>query len=176
MYIPTNCDATLLASQASSGRRPTSLLSLPFSFMCVRHGPCLLTEEKKIHTLEVKCVRKLLRMLSLENKTNDGVEQNQLPCGPQEPLLATVKRRKLAWFGHLTHHDSLSTSFMAPWRAGNATVGRRNDGWTTSKSGHPWLCQNCSRGPPVQKTGRGSLLNRPPCLLDDPICRGTELN
>ena len=73
MYIPTNCDGTLLASQASSGRRPTSLLSLPFSFMCVRHGPCLLTEEKKIHTLEVKCVRKLLRMLSLENKISDWV-------------------------------------------------------------------------------------------------------
>ena len=28
--------------------------------------------------------------------------------GPQEPLLADLKRRKLAWFGHLTRHNSLS--------------------------------------------------------------------
>ena len=27
--------------------------------------------------------------------------------GPHEPLLATVMRRKRAWFGHVTHHDSL---------------------------------------------------------------------
>ncbi|KAH3702807.1 hypothetical protein DPMN_077833 [Dreissena polymorpha] len=27
--------------------------------------------------------------------------------GPQEPLLATFKRRKLALFGHVTRHDSL---------------------------------------------------------------------
>ena len=30
-----------------------------------------------------------------------GAEQDQ------EPLLATVERQKLAWFGHVTSHDSL---------------------------------------------------------------------
>ena len=30
----------------------------------------------------------------------------QLLVGPQEPLLAVVKRQKLAWFGHVTRHDS----------------------------------------------------------------------
>ena len=34
-------------------------------------------------------------------------EPDQRPC-PQESLLATVKRRDLAWFRHVTHHDSLS--------------------------------------------------------------------
>ena len=28
--------------------------------------------------------------------------------GPQEPLVATVKRRKFAWFEHVTRHTSLS--------------------------------------------------------------------
>ena len=37
-----------------------------------------------------------------------GAEHDQLLAGPHEPLLATVKRRKLAWFGHVTRHDSLS--------------------------------------------------------------------
>ena len=35
--------------------------------------------------------------------------------------------------------------------------------------------RNCSQGPPAEKTGRGSLLNRPSCLPDDPIGQGTEL-
>ena len=32
--------------------------------------------------------------------------------GPQEPLLAAVKRRKLAWFGHVTRHNSLSKTIL----------------------------------------------------------------
>ena len=32
--------------------------------------------------------------------------------GPEEPLLATVKRRKLAWFGHVACHDSLSKTIL----------------------------------------------------------------
>ena len=33
--------------------------------------------------------------------------------GPQEPLLATVKRRKLAWLGHVTSHDNLFEAISA---------------------------------------------------------------
>ena len=32
--------------------------------------------------------------------------------GPQEPLLATVRKRKLAWPGHVTRHDSLSKTTL----------------------------------------------------------------
>ena len=55
-------------------------------------------------------------------------------------------------------------------------VGRGNAGWTTSKSGHPCPYQNCSEGPLAEKTGRGSLLNRPLCPPDNPVGQGTELN
>ena len=41
-----------------------------------------------------------------------GVEQDQLSVGPQEPLLAIVKRWKLALFGHVTNHDSLSKTIL----------------------------------------------------------------
>ena len=44
-------------------------------------------------------------------------------------------------------------SFRAPWRVGDAVVGRRNAGWTTSKSGPPCLGQNCSQGPPAENIG-----------------------
>ena len=44
-----------------------------------------------------------------EHKTNDWVQSKTNSCvGPQELLLATVKRWKLAWYRHVTHHDSLS--------------------------------------------------------------------
>ena len=36
--------------------------------------------------------------------------------------------------------------------------------------------QNCSQGPPAEKTGRGSLLSHPSCPSDVPVGQGTELN
>ena len=45
----------------------------------------------------------------MEHKTNELVRSKiNFLVGPQEPLLATVNRRKLEWFGHVTRHDSLS--------------------------------------------------------------------
>ena len=67
-------------------------------------------------------------------------------------------------------------SFRAPWRMGDAVVGRGNVGWTTPKNGHPCSCQNCSQGPPAEKTGSRCLLNRPPCPPEDQIGHVTELN
>ena len=67
--------------------------------------------------------------------------------GPQEPLLATSKRRKLAWFEHVTRHDSLFKTILQGTLEGGQRHDRRgNAGWTTSKSGHPCPCQNCSQG------------------------------
>ena len=75
---------------------------------------------ERIQAFKTKCLRKLLRISYLEHKTNDWVRSKiNFLVGPQEPLLATDKRRKLAWFGHVTRHDSLS---RAPWRVGDAVV------------------------------------------------------
>ena len=73
---------------------------LYLSSTAVKHGPCLLTLRKRIQAFETKCMRKLLRISYLEHKTNDWVRSKiNFLVGPQEPLLATVKRRKLSWFG-----------------------------------------------------------------------------
>ena len=82
--------------------------------------------EKRIHAFETEYVRKLLHIFYLEHKTNNWVQSrvNSL-VSPQEPLLATVKRRKLAWFRHVICYDNLSKLyFRAPWRVGNTLVGR----------------------------------------------------
>ena len=66
--------------------------------------------------------QKLERQNPQTNETNDWVQSkiNSL-VGLLEPLLATVKRQKLARFGCTTHLDSLSKTILQ---------GRGNAGWT----------------------------------------------
>ena len=55
----------------------------------------------------------MLRISWLDKKTNDFVRVKVTSlAGPQEPLLATVKRRKLTWFGHVTRHNSLPKTVL----------------------------------------------------------------
>ena len=64
-------------------------------------------------SFKMKCLRELLRTSYSEHKTNDWVRSkiNSL-VGPQEHLLATVKRWKLAWSGHVTRHNILSRTIL----------------------------------------------------------------
>ena len=97
----------------------------------MKHGPCLLTVKKRIQAFKTKCIRKLLRIsYSEHNKTNDWVRSklNSL-VGPKELLLATVKRRKLAWFGHVTRHDSFSTTILRGTLEGGRCRGRQRKCW-----------------------------------------------
>ena len=97
--------------QASS--RFTSLLSPPSSSMAVKHGPYLLTEKEKDP--------------GFGNKVNEETSPQLLLSfvGQPEHLLATVKRRKLAWFAATA---SPKSSFRAPGRMGDAVVGSENVG------------------------------------------------
>ena len=59
-----------------------------------------------------------------------GAEQDRLPCGgPQEPLLATVKRRKRAWFGHATLYDCLSKTTLQGTLEGRRRCDRQRKCW-----------------------------------------------
>ena len=80
-----------------------------------------------------------------------GAEQDQLPWGRLEPLLATIKRRKRAWFGHVPHHDSLSKTILQDTLEGGRRRGRQRKNlmdniqeWTKSaqaKTVHKGLLQ-----------------------------------
>ena len=62
----------------------------------MKHGPCLLTE-KKDPDFQNQVTEETSPHLLLGTQDQQlGVEQDQLSVGPQEPLLAIVKRRKLA--------------------------------------------------------------------------------
>ena len=47
----------------------------------------------------------------------------------QEPLPATVKRRKLVWFGHVTHHGSLSNTIPQGTLESGRRRGRQRKCW-----------------------------------------------
>ena len=149
-------------------------------------GPCLpiLKKKKKcFQAFETKCLRKLLRI------SETWSTRSTTGCGARSASLWV--HRNIFWLlsrdGNLhgsgmSHATTASPkpTFRAPWRMGDAVVSKGNAGWTTSKSGHPCPCKNCSQWPPAEKTGRGSLLNRPPSTPppppDDSMGKGTELN
>ena len=64
------------------------------------------------------------------HETNDWVRSKiDILVGSQEPLLATVRRRKLAWFGHVTRHDSLSKTILQGTLEGGRRCGRQRKCW-----------------------------------------------
>ena len=88
--------------------------------------------EKRTQAFETKCHRKLLRIPYLEHMTNDWVRNktNSL-VGPQEPLLATFGRRKLAWLGHVTRvrHNSFFKPTPQGPSEGGQSCGRQRNCW-----------------------------------------------
>ena len=87
--------------------------------------------ERRVEAFEFKCLRRLLHISYLEHKTNEYVRSTTTSLvGPHEPLLATVKRRKLAWYGHTTRHDSLSKTILQGTLEGARKRGRPRKSWS----------------------------------------------
>ena len=81
--------------------------------MAVKHGPCFLTLYKGSRPFETKCLRKLLLIAYFEHKTNNWMRSKiNFLVGSQEPLLAMVKRQKLAWLRPVMQLDSLSKTIL----------------------------------------------------------------
>ena len=117
----------------------------------------------------------------MERKTNDWVwSKINFLVGPQEPLMATVKRRKLAWFGHVTRHDGLSKTILQSTEEGGRHLGQQRKCWMDNikyltSLPMPELLKMafCKT---KNKTGRKYLLNRLSSPSNSPISQGTELN
>ena len=111
----------------------TTILS---SSLAVKHGPSMLTLKKRIQAFETKCLRKLFRISYLDHKTNDWVQSKiNFLVDPQERLLATVKRQKLAWFGHVTRHDNLSKTILQGTMEGGRHHGCHRKCWMDNVKG-----------------------------------------
>ena len=123
--------------------------------------------ERRIQAFEMKCLRKLLRISYLEHKTNEYVrDEVQGLAGPQEPLLATIKRRKLAWFGHVTRHDSLCKTIMQGTIEGGRRRGRQRKSWLDNikewtKMTSPELLMQATDRPALRRIAASSALKSP---------------
>ncbi|GFS07815.1 endonuclease-reverse transcriptase, partial [Elysia marginata] len=126
-------------SSEKSGRAPLasrrntnssgSLVSSILTYGC-ETWTLLADTERRIQAFENKCLRKLLRISYKDHVTNESVRELVVAyVGLQEPLLATVKRRKLAWFGHVTIHDSLSKTILQGRVEGKRRRGRQRKAW-----------------------------------------------
>ena len=75
-------------------------------------------------------MRKFLRISYLEHKTNGWVRGKvNFLVGQQESFLAIVKRRKLAWFGHVTRYDSFSQTILQGTLEGERRCGQQRKCW-----------------------------------------------
>ena len=112
-----------------------SKLTLHNKSVAVKQGPCLLTPRKGPR-------------LSKEHNTNDWVRSKaNFLVGPQEPLLATVRRQKLEWFRacHTPRHPLQKPFFTAPWRVGGRCDRQRKCWMDNIKDWTSCPCQNCSQ-------------------------------
>ena len=127
------------------------------SSMVVKHRPCLLTLKKRIQAFKTKMPEETpLHLLLGSQDQRLSAEQDQLPYGSSGTSSGNCQRDGHLHGAGMSHPiiASPKPSFRAAWRVGDAVVGRRNVGWTTSKSGHPSPCQNCSQGPPAGKKNK----------------------
>ena len=87
--------------------------------------------EKRLQAFENKCMRRMLQISYTEHRTNADVWKSvTFLVGQQEPLLATVKRRKMAWFGHIIRHNTLSKTILQGTVEGSRRQGRPRKSWT----------------------------------------------
>ena len=92
--------------------------------------------ERRLQAFEYKCYRQILWISYREHKTNLYVRNKiEIYAGVQEPLLSIVKRRKLAWFGHVCRHDSLSKTILQGTVEGWKSRGEKNKGMDRQHQG-----------------------------------------
>ena len=90
----------------------------------------MLNEKKKISVFENKGHRRLLEINYRQRKTNAYVKETiTILVGKYEPLLTTIKRKKLSYYGHLCRHDSLSKTVMQGRVEGTRVRGRPKKDW-----------------------------------------------
>ena len=88
-------------------------------------------DEARINAFEMKCLRRVLRVSWTAKKTNEWV---LMKAGVERSLLASVKKRKLLYFGHIMRKqgDNLEKEVMQGTTPGSRARGRPRTAWMTN--------------------------------------------
>ena len=90
-------------------------------------------EEKRISAFENKAHRRLLEINYRHMKTNQYVNETIIQLvGKFEPLLTTIKRRKMSYYGHICRHNSLANTIMQGKVEGARSRGRPKKDWMSN--------------------------------------------
>ena len=88
------------------------------------------TTESKLQAFENKCMRKTVQISYLEHKTNEYVwDRINSIAGRQETIITTIKRRKIARFGYVLRHDTLTKIILQGTIEGGWRRGRQRKSW-----------------------------------------------
>ena len=159
-------DKTCFLHHISNSRNDTELSSITWSMLCVVTVlPRSFSHITKWHTHKKSLGSGVIQLYEFDLMHFIQLTASQQTNDLDRPLLLPSKFvRNLQGSGM---SQALTASpkppLRASWRVGDTVVNRGKAGWTTSKSGHPCPCQNCSQGPPAEKNWRKSRLNRPSC-------------
>ena len=145
--------------------------------MAVKHRPCLLTPRKGFRISKPGARGNFSVSPTWSTRPTTGCGTRSTSLWVHRNFFWQLSREESVHGSSMSHATTASAepSFWTPWRVDDAAVCKGSAGRTILKSGHSCLCQNCSQGPPAEKTRRGFLLNRPSYPPDDPIGPGTEL-
>ena len=90
---------------------------------------------KKLQATEMRCFRKLLGISYRDHITNDAIRVKiRQAIGPYDDILATVKRRKLKWFGHVSRSSGLAKTILQGTVRGGRRRGRQKKRWENNFS------------------------------------------
>ena len=81
--------------------------------------------QRKIQAMGMSCYRKILHIFYKDHVTNEEVRAKiKQAIGLHEDLLAIGKRRRLQWYGHVSHSSGLTKTVLQ----GTVKGGRRQGG------------------------------------------------
>ena len=86
--------------------------------------------QRRIRATEMRCYCKILRTTCKDHVTNEEVyAKNQQAIEPLESLLTILKRRKLKWYGHVSHLSGLAKTILRGTVKGGRRQGRQRRRW-----------------------------------------------
>ena len=86
--------------------------------------------QRRIQAMEMRCYHKILYTAYKDHVTNKEVHAKiKQAIGPHEDLLTIVKRRKLQWYGHVSHSSGLAKTILQGTVKGGRRQGRQRKRW-----------------------------------------------
>ena len=108
--------------------------------------------------MEMGCYCKILHISYKDHVTNEEVRAKiQQATGPHEDLLTIIKRRKLRWYGHVSHSSGLAKTILQGTVKGEKTrrteeeVGRQHQGM--DRPGFRQVSEGSGEQGKMEKTG-----------------------